>query len=168
MRFSLILAVLTAALSGCAGIDAINLTDELDKTDKGFRYYDTSPFLLMYTDNKGGLKSELLYLPDTTKKRSIKPYSYGAKNDTTLKFDNGRLVGAKSVIDETIIPNSILTGLEKIATSQIKAANADKEEIPGPYLFRIIKSGNDWKLAGGQALKNGQAATIRYAVKGAQ
>jgi hypothetical protein len=69
--------------------------------------------LLVYTDGKGGLVSKVLYLPDSTKLRTIKPYSYGAVNNTTLKFDKGRLLQAKAVVDETAIPSATISALKK-------------------------------------------------------
>jgi hypothetical protein len=120
--------------------------------------------LLVYADGKGGLESKLLYLPDTTKKRSIKPYNFGATNDVTLKFDNGRLAQAKAVVDETVVPTAVLQGLEKVATASIKAGNGNLEGIPSPYLFRIVgDSHGGWSLKGGQAIKACKPIVIRYA-----
>lgn len=151
-------------LSACAGIDSYSIRDnQADERDEGFRYYETSPFLLVYADGKGGLESKLLYLPDTTKKRSIKPYNFASTNDTTLKFDKGRLVQAKAVVDETIIPAAIISSLEKVATANIKAGNGGAEGIPSPYLFRIVGDGK-----GGWALKGGQAMTAAKPAQGGQ
>lgn len=164
--FGVAMAIIAVCLAGCAGMQAGPIADAAtDDRDEGFRYYETSPFLLLYTDGKGGLKSELLFLPDTTKLRSIKPYAWGASNKTTLTFDNGRLVKATSEIDETVIPKAVISGLEKIATSAVKAANGTNEGIPGPYLFRIIKDGQgEWSLAGGIALKPDESgpSVIQY------
>lgn len=161
---SIALPLACAIFAGCAGLEMKDIQSPADeKAYEGFRYYDTSPFLLVYTDGKGGLKSELLYLPDTTKKRSIRPYAYGAKNDTTLKFENGRMVGAKSAVDETVLPMAAISALEKLATSLAKAANAGNADIPPPYLYRIRFDGSNWTLSGGQAIAaNGQPQTVRY------
>ncbi len=133
-------------VSGCAGLDV----KPAKTTDDGFRYYGTAPFLLVYTDNNGGLKSEIHYLPDLTKEMSIKPYSYLASNKSTLKFEKGRLTSAKAVVDETTIPTSVIKGLESVATALIKASNAStpQYQIPAPYLFRIVYRNNSWQLAG--------------------
>lgn len=152
-------------LSGCAGLSAHSLSEATNIADDGIRYFDTSPFLLVYTDGKGGIHSKVLYLPDSTKLRSIKPYSYGAKNDTTLKFDRGRLVQAKAVVDETIIPSAVISGLEKVASARIKAANGGAEGIPAPQLFRIHGDANgNWSLEGDIARDHqGAPITIRFA-----
>ncbi|MEQ1515122.1 MAG: hypothetical protein ABL931_01380 [Usitatibacteraceae bacterium] len=163
--------LLSVILSSCAGVDFRSIpyttADTADKEANGFRYYDTSPFLLVYTDGKGGLTSSVLYLPDTTKLRTVHPFAYGAKNDTTLTFDNGRLAQSKSVVDETVIPKAVLSALEKVGTAMAKAANAKEAKpealIPTPYLFRIIYDGNKWELRGGFALgADGTEASIRY------
>src|SRR6476661_31910 len=104
-------------ISGCAGFKNMNIvTDADEKEARGFRYYETTPFLLLYTDGKGGLVSEVHYLPDYTKKRSIEPYAYAASNKATLKFENGRLAEAKAIVDESIVPVAVIGALEKIAT----------------------------------------------------
>lgn len=151
-------------LSGCAGIDVVTIASaEADASATGLRYYDTSPFLLIYSDARGGLKSELLYLPDMAKKRAIKPYNYAAGNDTVLQFENGRLVQAKAAVNETLIPGAIVSSLETLAAARIRATPAPGNTIPAPYLFRIVKQDGQWRLAGQQALDlNGQPAFIRY------
>ncbi|MFM9434296.1 hypothetical protein ACFDR9_001351 [Janthinobacterium sp. CG_23.3] len=151
------------ALTGCAGVEVLSIPDAAaDARVTGFRYYDTSPFLLVYTDTKGGLKSELLYLPDTSKKRSIRPYNYAASNDSTFRFDNGRLVEAKAVVNEAAIPVGVLSALEKAALAGGVAAGPGNQ-IPAPYLFRIVKRNGNWALTGGQALDlDGRPAVIRY------
>ncbi|MDC8757056.1 hypothetical protein [Janthinobacterium fluminis] len=153
-------------LAGCAGVEVQSIPDAAaDAAATGLRYYDTSPFLLVYTDAKGGLRSELLYLADTSKKRAIRPYSYAAANDATLRFDHGRLLEAKAVVSEAAIPLGVLAALEKVAVAGSKGANA-ADQIPAPYLFRIVKKNGSWKLSGGQALDlNGQPALIRYLPK---
>jgi hypothetical protein len=147
-------------LGGCAGIDSKSLDSKTDADDRGFRYYETSPFLLVFADGKGSLESKLLYLPDSTKKRSIRPYNYGAKNDATLKFDQGRLVQAKAVVDETIIPGAVIQAMEKVALANITAANGGKDGIPAPVLYRIL--GDDqggWKLVTDQ---NSRSIVIKF------
>ncbi len=161
---SMVLAIAAICLAGCAGLEMKDIkTDDDDKSAEGFRYYDTSPFLLVYTDGKGGLKSEVLHLEDQTKKRSIRPYAYGAKNETTLKFENGRMAGTKSVVDETAVPVAVTGALEKVAASLVKAANAGNDGIPPPYLFRIAYVNQKWELRGGQAIAaNGKPQPIRF------
>lgn len=114
----------------------------LDEDATGLRYYEGAHFLIVYSDGKGGLKSEVKFLPDLTKKRSIDPYAYFAKNETTLVFTNGILTQSKSVVDETILPKAAITALEKVATASISAFNlADGKPatyLPLPKIYKIV------------------------------
>lgn len=124
-------------LAGCAGI---RVEPDSDKA-AGVRYYQSSPYLLVTTDNDGGLKTELLFLPNLKKKMSARPYSFLAKNDSALDFQNGILQTGESEGDATVVPKAVLSALEKVATVAIAAMNAPTEggpkRVPGPILFRI-------------------------------
>jgi len=167
-RHAFAYAGISFLLSACAGLKLESIpNDDADKASTGFRYYDSAPFLLVHTDNKGGLTSQVLYLPDLTRKRAAAPYNYLASNKTTLTFDKGKLQQSKSVVDETIVPAAVISGLEKIATAAVKAAaNAANagDTIPPPMLFRIVKVQGKWGLSGGQALDPiGNETRIRFA-----
>lgn len=87
-----------------------------------------------------------------TKKRSIKPYTYLSSNNSTLKFENGTLVQAKAIIDETVIPTTVISSLVKIAVATAAVANsgikkAEQDTMPAPYLFRIVQKDDVWTLA---------------------
>ncbi len=132
-------------LTGCAGFVAKPISDSAtDAKVSGIRYYEPAPFILVHTDGKGGLVSQLIYLPDTTQKLAIDPYAYLAKNNTTLTFRNGMLVETKSVIDETVVPKAIIEGIQKAAVAAAKAKGMDLPQvdsvtkIPAPALFRVI------------------------------
>lgn len=162
MVLNIFLASVVLALTGCAGLSTGSPDPKQNDTTDGFRYYETSPFLLITTDGKGGLESKVLYLPDTTKLRTIKPYSFAAKNQATLTFDKGTLVQAKAVVDETIVPTAIVGALEKVAIAAIKGGNGGAEGIPSPFLFRIYSNGDGiWSLEGGQALESDNKTPIR-------
>lgn len=150
MRLDLLCLIL--ALCGCAGTsvhpiaygtknDANHVEGEDDSKVNGFRYYEGAHFLIVYTDGKGGLKSEVKFLPDLTRKRSINPYAYFSKNETTLTFSNGMLTDSKSVIDEAAIPKVAISAAEKIALASIAAANKaagnEATYLPEPVLFKI-------------------------------
>lgn len=160
-------AILAAtALGGCAGFTTVNIdSDEDDARARGFRYYESAPFLLVYTDSKGGITSEVLFLPDTTKKRSIQPYAYAASNKSFLKFTEGRLTQAKAVVDETVVPLAAIPELEKLAKGVLRVdPGAGPKQLPAPYLFRIVKVGERWSLQGGQAIRaDGKPSRIDFA-----
>ncbi|WP_397380467.1 hypothetical protein [Prosthecobacter sp.] len=154
------LSSLALLLSACAGLSGRSLTEEQDWSATGFRYYDSSPYLLVYTDNKGGLNSELKYMPDLTKKRQVKPYQFLASVEGSLTFEDGILTGAESNGDGTAVPKAVISALEKAAKAAIaldaklapEAKDAD-DLAPRVYLFKIVKEVNDkgqyvWELKG--------------------
>jgi len=148
-------AGLVIALAGCAGLDVQSAnTSEEDSKALGFRYYESSPYLLVYTNNEGGLTSKIIHLPDETKKRSARPYSYLATNSVTLSFANGVLTNGVFDIDETAIPTAVISALEKAAGALIAGANTGKTEatqtVPAPYLFKIIIKDGSVTLVGDQ------------------
>lgn len=140
-------------MTGCAGVDVERVADD-DKA-QGYRYYEQAPFLFVRSDGKGGLTSEVIFLPDTTRKTSIRPYAYLASNNATLSFTNGVLTEANVVGDETVIPVALLDALGKAASAAIAAANAPggaAATVPVPYLFKIVVDKNGIQLLGGNAL----------------
>jgi hypothetical protein len=144
--------LLLLTLSSCAGL-TVNRVDSDDK-ERGIRYYESSPYLLVHTDNEGGLVTRLIYLPDPTKKMAVRPYARFASSSTTLNFKNGVLGSAETSVDETVVPKAILGAIEKAATAAIMAADepqGETHQVPAPYLFKIVFEGNDIKLKGGQA-----------------
>ena len=155
-----ILPLLVCVLGGCAGLTVTPIGEgkgENSETDaRGFRYYQPAPFLLVYSDGKGGLVSQITFLPDTTKKMSVRPYAYLASNESTLQFDAGMLTQAAAVVDATIIPSAALDTLAKALGVAAKAAlNApeatNETTVPVPYLFKIVITGNQIQLKGGPA-----------------
>jgi hypothetical protein len=129
------------------------------KKDVGFRYYQSAPYLLIYTDNQGGVKSQILFLPDTAQKMSIRPYNILASSNVQLNFDNGVLTGTDSSADETIIPKAVISAIEKVAsaaaakafmlpgTPQPTATNT----LPSPYLYKIVLAADgELKFVGSQ------------------
>jgi hypothetical protein len=123
----------------------------------GIRYYEPSPYLLVYSDGKGGLVSKLLYLPDLTKKRVIKPYAYLAANISTLTFSNGMLTQSKVVADETVVPKAVVgvleqTALAALGTSLNVAGTPTTPRHPPPYLFKVELSNGQARLVGGAGM----------------
>ena len=141
-------AVNAMVLSSCAGIDAKMVSPSAESD--GFRYYETAPFLFIHSDGKGGLTSEIVWLPDTTQLMSIKPYAWLASNNVALTFLNGTLTEASSQGDETAVLGA---GLDAIAKVLGVAAAADlTQQAPPPYLFKIVIKGDNISLIGGGPL----------------
>jgi hypothetical protein len=154
-------------LTGCAGlaVKTIGANPERDSKVKGFRYYQASPYLLVATDNKGGLTSDILYLPDTMKKMSVRPFAVGANNESTLTFEGGVLKQAAATVDETVIPKVTLDALKDVLAVAAKGAfnvlAEDKPTVPAPSLFKIFVSEGTIILVGGQ----GDPKVIKTGVK---
>jgi hypothetical protein len=136
-------------LTGCAGVtyEAI-LSEEADVKAQGLRFYDSSPYLLVQTDNQGALKAELTYLPDLTKKRQATPYAFLSTNNTTLDFQKGVVTTTVSDVDSTAVPVAVVTALKNIGMEAVKGAffddsdptkEAPPDRVPRVYLFKIVK-----------------------------
>jgi hypothetical protein len=145
----LVVLGLALGLAGCAGTTvrpisyapgtAVSVGGRPDAEVNGLRYYEGAYFVIVYSDGKGGLTSDVKWLPDLTRKRAIDPYAWFAKNEATLTFQNGMLTEAKSVVDETAIPKAILSAAAKIAVASAadKAGGEDKTVLPKPMLYKI-------------------------------
>jgi hypothetical protein len=148
---------LLVTLTACAGLEVKDVSSpEADARALGVRYYESSPYLLVHTDNQGGLVTRILYLPDRTKKRSIRPYSQLARGTSKLEFKNGVLTSSQTELDAGVVPKAIVSALEKAALAAVAAANEAKPEAmnlaPPPYLFKIIIQGDSIVLRGGQGI----------------
>jgi hypothetical protein len=143
-----------ALQGGCAGISAGADTESVEAPVDGIRYYEPAPFLLVYADGRGALKTEVLYLPDTTRKRVIDPYAVLASNNATLSFKDGTLTGTRSEVDETVVPAAVLESLKVAAVAAAAFARPGEAALPEamlppPALFRIVHDPDGaWRLVG--------------------
>lgn len=146
------LAILATSCS--AGMTVRRVSD--DSSEVGIRYYDSAPYLLVHTNNDGGLTTRILYLPDLGRKMAVRPYNRGSSLKLTLNFANGVLTRADSTVDQTKLPAAVVSAIEKTAGAALAAlspANAPKAaspEVPTPYLFKIVIKGSSVTLVGGQ------------------
>ncbi len=163
-----LLLLLFVACSGCANTTVTPIyTDAQDMGEKGFRYYASAPFILVYADGKGGLTSKLIYLPDTRRWYSLRPHEFVASNKASLKFSNGVLTEAKIEGDGTALPKAIVESLKSIAVA--KAAGVGFREaadysVSGPYLYRI-DIGENGKLALIEVAGSGATVHIKAGVQ---
>ena len=73
-------------LGGCAGVSHSPVaSSSADRCVNGIRYYQNSLYLLVYSDGKGGIVSEFMYLPDTTKKMVACPHNFAADLDGLMR-----------------------------------------------------------------------------------
>ena len=127
----------------------------MDETDTGLRYFGTSPYLIAYSDGKGGIVTQISYLPDPAKKMSAKPSSRLTDVTAEMEFDRGVLTTSKETGDATAVPKAIVEAVQAFAPQLLKALNkVDKTNeytVPPPYLFKIVVRGNDVYFMGGPA-----------------
>lgn len=118
---------------------------------KGIRYYESAPYLLIYSDGKGGLKWQILYLPDQSHVMTASPVVRGGKTQMTLYFQNG-VLGTSSVTgDTTAIPNAILSAAQAAIPLILAVAEKPAEQkFPRPYLYKIVVTGDSVQFIGGQ------------------
>ncbi len=139
---------------GCARVEHIPVTSPTDdlKMD-GIRYFEASPYLLVYSNLKGGIVTEVLYLPDPNKKMAAKPTSIMASLDTTMNFSKGVLTDAKDIADSTAVPKAVLGAIQTAGEAFIKAmdeASANEYKVPPPHLYKIISTEDGVKFVGGE------------------
>lgn len=166
MRNKILILILSVLLvlvfSKCASIKHIPINDEnTDRKNKGIRYYQSSPYLIIYSNGKGGIVTQIEYLPDPTKKMSaVIPKSFMATIKTALEFDNGVLTSSTGEIDTTAVPKAILKAVETVGTAYLAAFNIIKEKaknfytVPAPYIYKIVVKGNDVIFIGAQGDHN--------------
>jgi hypothetical protein len=150
-RASLLCLGLAALFSGCAEVVHKPITSAEDKTATGIRYYNASPYVLVYANSGGGITAEVKYLPDPHKLMSAKPNQWLSSLDTTLSFANGVLTQADTTADTTVVPKAILSAAKAAATALL-AKTVTPQDVPKPRLFKIVRAKNgEYLLVGGEA-----------------
>ena len=128
-------------------------TSQMDADDKGIRYLGTSPYLIAYSDGKGGIVTQIAYLPDPAKKMSAQPSSKMTDVTATMEFDRGVLTTSTETGDATAVSKAIIQAVEAFAPQLLKALNkvdtTNDYSVPAPYLFKIVVRGNDVYFLGG-------------------
>ena len=145
MRRILLVVVVAGSLLGCAGVKHL---PERGADDHGIRYYLTAPYLLVYSDAKGGLVSRLLYLPDQTQVMSATPRSSLASIQATLEFDDGVMTRAVEEPDATPLPVTILSAAEAVLPL-LAGSVRPGAQFPQPSLYRITVHGDRITFTGG-------------------
>ena len=163
----LLVAIAGIALmsAGCATVGHRPLDPENhqhDQNDIGVRYYRSSPYLIAHSDGKGGVITEVKFLPDLTKLMSAQPKTTLADVDTTMSFENGVLTSASTTADATAVTKAITKAVEGLGTTFLSAlANEKAKEpntykVPPPVLYKIVVEGSRVYLL--QAKADGDAA----------
>jgi hypothetical protein len=180
MRLILLFAAALGAVAGCAKLEhkpiaytpvpscgptdvAMKANRKADNAATGIRYYQSSPYLLVFSDGKNGLSWQILYLPDQTKKMSAVPRSDWSKLDATLKFENGVLTDSNAIGEAAAVPKAIIAAAEQVVASLagiaakggavpgvIKDPQAEEMPVPPPLLYKIVVRGNSIQFLGGK------------------
>lgn len=119
----------------------------------GIRYYRAAPYLLVYSDAKGGLQWQVLYLPDQSRPMMAQPIVIGGRSEVTFEFRNGILAGSTAVGDTTEVPKAILAAVQAalpLIAGALEAPKAPPVTVPAPYLYKIVVRGNAVEFVGGQ------------------
>ena len=145
VRLSITLGL--CALAACTAT-VTHQPDPLDSST-GIRYYRPAPYLLVYSNSKGGLKWQVLYLPDRTKLMTLMPSVVGGRAEVTLYFKNGMLVGESELGDTTEVPRAIIAAAQT-ALPLLAAAESTGNTVPAPYLYRIVVNDTTVQFIGEQ------------------
>jgi hypothetical protein len=146
MPRALLVVVITGCLLGCAGVKHL---PERGEGDQGIRYYRSAPYLLVYSDAKGGLVSKLLYLPDQTQVMSATPRSNLASIQATLEFDDGVLTRAVEQAGSAATCSAVLSAVETVLPL-LAASVRPGGRFPQPSLYRITVHGDRITFSGGE------------------
>jgi hypothetical protein len=148
------LLVVTLLIFGCSATVKHQIVGDETK-EKGVRYYDSAPYLIVYSDGMGGLKWQIRYLPDQSRLMAANPTIEGARTEMTLYFQNGVLSSASAVGDTTEIPKALIGAVESALPflTGAKAATEDEAKkawgFPAPYLYKIVIRENKLEFVGG-------------------
>jgi hypothetical protein len=196
MLKSLMFCAVFLIVAGCAGVEhkpiaytripstqesddafnnAIKANRTADHAATGIRYYQSAPYLLVYSDGKNGLGWKVIYLPDLTKKMSAEPSNFFSKIDTTLTFDSGVLTSSNTIGEGAAVPKAIIAAVEQLIPFVAAAAGGGKTlsettpkelPVPAPRLYKIIVRGNVVEFHGGRSVPQTVFVTLVPPAKG--
>jgi hypothetical protein len=153
LPLALSLALFTGACASATVTHRPIRTEAEDLAETGLRYLGTSPYLIAYSNGKGGIVTQISYLPDPAKRMSAKPAGELADVEATMDFDRGVLTTSAETGDATAVPKAIVKAVETLAPRLLAAlgkTDAPKQyEIPAPYVFKIVVRGPDVYFLGG-------------------
>ncbi len=138
MNKSILMAVLSTAITGCASVDFNNS----DGVDEGFLYYQPQPFLLIEKKDKN-IVSRIISIPNTEKPRWIKQGEGWGSAEMSFEIENGMVKSFNSKSDnkgaETLASVAGLATAKaaldavdaSIKVAEISAANMNVVNIVG-------------------------------------
>ena len=143
------LILLICALSAGCSATVQHQRESIGAT--GIRYYESAPYLLVYSDAKGGLKWQIRYLPDQSRIMTATPRIVGGRTEMTLYFQNGMLASASTTGDTTELPKAIISAVQSALPLLAKGLFEGPAMVgfPAPYLYKIVVNGSNVSFLGG-------------------
>jgi hypothetical protein len=159
------IVVVGLAVAGCSA----TVTHRLDTADTdatGIRYYDSAPYLIVYSDGMGGLKWQIRYLPDQSRLMTATPKIIGGRTEMTLYFQNGVLASASTVGDTTELPKALIGAIQSALPllAGVAEGPANPKGFPAPYLYKIVVNGDSASFTGNSVSFIGQQGKTRIQV----
>ncbi len=138
VKLKFVFFVMSLVIVGCSATVTHQMAT--DETGSGIRYYDSAPFLIIYSDGIGGLKWQIRYLPDQTRIMTATPSVIGGHTEMTLYFQNGMLGSVSTVGDTTEVPKALIGAVQSALPFLVGAAETPKppEGFPAPYIYKLI------------------------------
>ncbi len=152
--FHLTIIFMSLFSAGCASTVYKHVNPAYDLGD-GFRFYQSSPYLLVHTNGKGGIVTQILYIADPAKLVSAKPKNFLSKTSMTLELENGVLNTSKTDVDATIVPSAIIKAAQSVASTFLAGANDPQKgnaerSMPSPQLYKIVVKGSTVSFIGSE------------------
>lgn len=102
------------------------------------------------------MKTEVIVLPDTTRKMVAKPHTLLAKNKQTLTFADGMLKQSDQEADSTAVPSAVVTAIKNATQAAISKGlfnlggtdESKRLRLGAPRLYKIIVKGDTVILVG--------------------
>ena len=144
------MAVVALSLAGCARLQVYS--DAEMKTETGFRYYTTKPYVLVVRTGAKDkpVEASVVYLPDLANPQYVRAGVGMGSNKLSMNFTNSVMTSFNQETDAKIpdLLNSV-GGLAKIVADIRKAESKDAGSDVGSFdLYEIdAKSGKLTKLA---------------------
>ena len=143
------------AMAFCIAASACSATvthrrDANDTAEKGVRYYNSAPYLLVYSDGKNGLNWQIIYLADQTRVMTADPEAVGGVTQMSLSFSSGVLTSASTTGDTTAIPKALIAAVQTALPLLAAGAGPPRPGFPAPSLYRLVVKGNVLTFKGGR------------------
>lgn len=137
------------ALCGCAA-DVVHQQETTNAT--GIRYYMNAPYLIVYSDGKGGLQWQIRYLPDQSRIMTATPHIVGARLEMTMTFQNGVLSNSSTLGDTSAVPKAVIAAVQNVLPLLAKGLGAapTAKGFPAPSLYKIVVKGDEISFIGTQ------------------